>query len=79
VTNNMTDSTCSKCLVIGGNGLVGRHLVEDLLSKGKKVAVFDIAKAAAYDEDPLLKKNITHFYKGDITNKDVCQKNRTFH
>jgi sterol-4alpha-carboxylate 3-dehydrogenase (decarboxylating) len=68
----MTDtSTYSRCLVIGGNGLVGRHLVEDLISKGKQVAVFDVNKSPAYDSDPVLKKNITHFYKGSLNDKQL--------
>jgi nucleoside-diphosphate-sugar epimerase len=71
-SSSTTDASYNRCLVIGGNGLVGRHLVEDLIGKGKQVAVFDIAKAPAYDEDPLLRNNVGKFYKGDITNKQVC-------
>jgi UDP-glucose 4-epimerase len=30
-----------RCLVLGGGGFIGRHLIEDLLAQGKEVLVYD--------------------------------------
>jgi sterol-4alpha-carboxylate 3-dehydrogenase (decarboxylating) len=47
-------------LVIGGNGFLGRHIVEQLLDRGDIVSVFDIVERY---------KDVT-FYSGDITDRD---------
>ncbi|KZT66580.1 NAD(P)-binding protein [Daedalea quercina L-15889] len=51
-------------LVIGGNGLLGSHIVRLLLARGETaVAVFDIAPSA--DPDPRVR-----VFLGDITNRE---------
>lgn len=51
-------------LVTGGNGLLGSHIVRQLLECGETaVAVFDIAPAA--DPDPRVR-----VFLGDITNRE---------
>lgn len=50
-------------LITGGNGLLGSHIVRQLLERGETaVAVFDIAPAA--DPDPRVRE-----FLGDITNR----------
>jgi sterol-4alpha-carboxylate 3-dehydrogenase (decarboxylating) len=56
-----------KVLVLGGNGFLGRHLVEDLIDKKKQVFVFDIRKHPDYDTDEKLKTNVIKFFEGDLT------------
>jgi nucleoside-diphosphate-sugar epimerase len=53
----------TNCLVIGGCGFLGGHIVEHLLEKGYNVSVFDIRKT--FDNDKVT------FFIGDICNKDV--------
>lgn len=38
------------CVVIGGTGFLGRHLVEDLISRGYRVRVVDIRKGDPIDK-----------------------------
>ena len=47
-------------LVIGGNGFLGRHIVQQLLDRGDIVSVFDIVDRY---------KDVS-FYSGDITDRD---------
>ena len=47
-------------MVIGGNGFLGRHIVQQLLDRGDIVSVFDIVTRY---------KDVS-FYSGDITDKD---------
>ncbi|KAF4617917.1 hypothetical protein D9613_005909 [Agrocybe pediades] len=47
-------------LVIGGNGFVGRHIVQQLLDRGDIVSVFDIVER--YNDVP--------FYAGDISDQE---------
>lgn len=59
----------NRVLVIGGNGFVGRHLVEDLIAKNKEVYVFDVRKSPDYETDKNLAQNVKKFYEGDLTNE----------
>lgn len=47
-------------MVIGGNGFLGRHIVQQLLNRGDIVSVFDIVER--YSD--------VSFYSGDITDQD---------
>ncbi|XP_054756048.2 sterol-4-alpha-carboxylate 3-dehydrogenase, decarboxylating-like [Lytechinus pictus] len=49
------------CLVIGGCGFLGRHIVESLLVKGHTVNVFDIRKTFENDQ--------VRFFIGDLCSK----------
>jgi len=51
------------CLVIGGGGFLGRHIVEKLLEKGYGVHVFDIRRTF---EDKQVE-----FFVGDLCKKEV--------
>uniref|UniRef100_A0A8C9L9I6 NAD(P) dependent steroid dehydrogenase-like n=1 Tax=Pavo cristatus TaxID=9049 RepID=A0A8C9L9I6_PAVCR len=55
--------TGKKCLVIGGSGFLGQHMVEKLLDKGYSVNVFDIQKR--FDNDRV------QFFLGDLCNKEA--------
>ena len=47
-------------MVIGGNGFLGRHIVQQLLDRGDIVSVFDIVER--YTDVP--------FYAGDISEQE---------
>lgn len=49
------------CLVIGGGGFFGRHLVEKLLERGYDVGVFDVRETFSDDR--------VKFFVGDLCNK----------
>ena len=51
------------CLVIGGGGFLGRHIVERLLEKGYAVQVFDIR--STFDDEQV------KFFVGDLCKKEV--------
>jgi len=52
-----------KCLVIGGGGFLGQHIVEELLSKDHSVSVFDL-RTTFHDD------RVT-FFNGDLCTKQV--------
>lgn len=47
-------------MVIGGNGFLGRHIVQQLLDRGDIVSVFDIVE----------RYNDVSFYAGDISEQE---------
>ncbi|XP_042639388.1 sterol-4-alpha-carboxylate 3-dehydrogenase, decarboxylating [Orycteropus afer afer] len=50
-----------KCMVIGGSGFLGRHLVEQLLARGYKVSIFDVRQGF---ENPQVQ-----FFLGDLCSR----------
>ncbi|MBN1299146.1 MAG: NAD-dependent epimerase/dehydratase family protein, partial [Actinobacteria bacterium] len=56
------------CLVIGGLGLLGYEIAEQLYSAGKKVRIMDIAEQKELDAKGF------EFFKGDIRNKKDLRK-----
>lgn len=55
-----------KCLIFGGNGFIGSHLVEELVKEGYDVAVFD--KSDIKKLDPIIDK--IDIIKGDFLNEN---------
>lgn len=47
-------------MVVGGNGFLGRHIVQQLLERGDIVSVFDIVE----------RYNDVAFYSGDISDQE---------
>lgn len=62
-----------KCLVTGGAGFIGSHIVEALLAKNIEVTVLDNLSECSPDILNTFKDKIT-FIKGDIRDKDTVQK-----
>lgn len=62
----------SRCLVTGGAGFIGSHLVEALLSRGDSVRVLDNLSTGYVDNlHPVIDQ--IEFIKGDIQDKAVVQ------
>ena len=57
-----------KCLVVGGDGFLGSHLVDDLFARGYEVRVFDRFRKGRIKNLNHLKGKI-EFYKGNFLNK----------
>lgn len=62
-----------KCLVSGGAGFIGSHLVEALLKKGAHVFVLDNLETGAKDNLQGLSGSLD-FIEGDICHFDTCLK-----
>ena len=63
----------SVCLVTGGAGFIGSHLVEALLARGDKVRVLDnLSTGYVVNLQPVI--NQIEFIKGDIQDKTAVQK-----
>jgi len=67
-----------KCLITGGAGFIGSHLVEECLLKGWNVIVLDNLSTGKKENLPADNPNI-EFIQGDITDKSLCSKIRDAH
>ena len=64
----MTENAKIRCLVLGGCGFIGSHLVDGLLDRGYDVSIFDKSKVDTKN----VKRNLNriHLLAGDFTNKE---------
>lgn len=69
------EDAMSKCLITGGAGFIGSHLVEACLEKGFRVIVLDDLSAGKLENLPSVGEELL-FIKGDIRNRDLLQKIR---
>jgi len=63
----------AKCLVTGGAGFIGSHLVDGLIEKGHQVRVFDNLSAGKKENLSHLKSKID-FVLGDLRNREALEK-----
>jgi len=59
----------SRCLIFGGNGFLGSHLAEGLLSKGHEVIIFDHFKRDSINLNSII--NDITIIKGEFTDEEV--------
>ncbi|MCP4499287.1 MAG: NAD-dependent epimerase/dehydratase family protein [Deltaproteobacteria bacterium] len=63
----------AKCLVSGGAGFIGSHLVDALLEIGAEVKVLDNLETGSLENLQGVQDQVT-FLEGDLRNLDDCQK-----
>lgn len=69
VKKHSQGSTEKRCLVLGGNGFIGSHLVDRLVEKHYKVRIFDRPLPKKGCEPDVVKEDGTEYYSGDFTNE----------
>lgn len=63
------------CMVTGGSGFIGSHLVEKLLADGNEVHIFDSQPLDTVNNLAAVKKHPGfHYFEGDIRNKESLSK-----
>ena len=55
-----------RCLVLGGNGFIGKNIIFELLNNGYFVVVFDIAQKN--NKEAVIEHENLHYIEGDINN-----------
>jgi UDP-glucose 4-epimerase len=68
----------TKCLITGGAGFIGSHLVEECLRKGFSVIVLDNLYSGKRENLPAENPRL-HFLEGDITDMGLLQEIRRNH
>jgi UDP-glucose 4-epimerase len=69
----LTNDTSKRCLVLGGRGFIGSHLVDALLARGHFVRCFDRPHVAPLGEAHLSNPNF-ELYEGDLVSEaDVTE------
>ncbi|HET8634753.1 MAG TPA: SDR family NAD(P)-dependent oxidoreductase [Gemmatimonadales bacterium] len=66
-------SSASACLVTGGAGFIGSHIVRQLLDDGRQVTVIDNLSTGSRDNLAEVMDRIT-FIEGDIRSSDECDR-----
>mgnify|MGYP000190426083 CR=1 FL=1 len=66
LNQNVTEK---RCLVLGGNGFIGSHLVGRLVENGYKIRIFDRPLPKKGCEPHVVKEDDIEFYSGDFTNE----------
>jgi len=59
-------------LVTGANGLLGRHLVEELLRRGHRVRVLDLRGSTA-PQDEIVRSQNLETVRGDVRNSETAR------
>ena len=64
-----------RCLVTGGAGFIGSHLIEQLLSKGNNDiwAIDDLSTGSKENISHLLSNSKFHFYQGSILDENLLE------
>lgn len=57
-------------LIIGGNGFLGFHIVEELVALQRSVSIFDITESKDQELISFIEKHQIKVYKGDLCSKD---------
>ncbi len=65
----------NKIVVTGGAGFIGSHLAEELAIKGHQVSILDdLSTGKIQNIKPLLRKGVTEFIEGSITDLSLLQR-----